>query len=100
MERRGRDQVVDDGNTVERDAVLNLTRTGADEVLAGRRSVGGFEALKDPGGRNRELERIASVQRQLGDCLPGDDLSQARLIGGDGWVGRRYFDGLGDLSDL
>jgi len=82
--RGGGDQVVHDADAVQRHAVLNLPRARADEVfaapgVAGRR----LQARQHARRRDRQLQRVAPVQRQVrGGCLV-DDFTQAGVVGGN-----------------
>ena len=56
----------------------------------------GIGFLRRARRERRQLHEVASVQRELGDLLRGDDLTQRRIRGLHRYFGRAYFNGGGD----
>src|SRR6185369_6871080 len=53
----------------------------------------------DTGGQCAELDKTASIQRQIVDFLTVHDLSERGAVGFDQWGRARDFDGLADIAD-
>ena len=96
---RGGDQVVHDADAVERDAVGDFARAGADEVLPGRHAVGILETRDGAGRDGCEFQGIATVQGQFGDVADADGFRNAGVVGLDGGGGAFHVDGLGNVAD-
>ena len=100
MDGCGGDEVVDDGDAIERDAVLNFAGACADEVFTGRGAVGGFLTLDNAGRGDGELERIAAIERKFGHGFFADDFFDTGVVGSDGRGAGGDDDFFGDLADL
>lgn len=100
MDGCGGDEVVDDGDAIERNAVLNFASACADEVFAGRGAVSGFLTLYNAGCGDGELERVAAVERKLGHGLFADDFFDTGVVGSDGRGAGSDDNFFGDLADL
>ena len=83
---RGGDEIVHDADAVERHAVLDLARSSAVEILAGRHTGGGrLGPLQHTGRGERDRHGVAAGlpgQRQLREI--GDDLRDRGVVGLDG----------------
>ena len=98
--RRRGDQVVDNADAVERNAVGDFASTGTDEVLPGGHAVGGLEARQGTGSDRGQFQGVAPVERQFRHVADADCFRNAGVVGLDG--GGRTFDvdGLRHVANL
>ena len=82
---RHSDEIIHDGDAVERQAVGDFALAGTNEIFPGRDACRAcFGSEDDIRGRSREFQRISAIQRQVHDRLVVDSLSNGGVISGNG----------------